>query len=92
MGRVIEATFDAVGVFWWVAGAATLGVRADEANAAGIPEQNARNAIVAMAAIAAFAFLVLLITNVVLIKRLGAPHSESCCCCYWHANGATVYA
>lgn len=70
-GRALEAVFDSMMLIWWTAGTVTLAVRADEANKAGLPFRDARNAVVAMAAISAFMFLVLLVVNIVLIKRLG---------------------
>lgn len=70
-GRGMEAVFDSVMFVWWTAGTVVLAVRADEANKAGLPKRDARNAVVAMAAISAFMFLALLVANIVLIKRLG---------------------
>lgn len=67
----MEAVFDSVMFVWWTAGTVVLAVRADEANAAGFPKRDARNAVVALAAISAFMFLALLLTNIVLIMRLG---------------------
>jgi hypothetical protein len=71
MGRVVEAGFDAAACAWWVAGAVTLGLRAGEANRAGIPQRDARNAIVGLSWLSAAMFLALLVTNLVLIKKLG---------------------
>jgi hypothetical protein len=71
MGRAVEAGFDAAAFAWWVAGAITLGLRASEANSMGIPQQSARNAIVALSWLSAAMFLALLMTNLVLIKKLG---------------------
>lgn len=45
--------------------------RASEANAAGVPQGAARNAVVALCWISAFMFFALLVTNCILIKRLG---------------------
>lgn len=70
MGRAVEAGFDAAACVWWIAGGITLGVRATEANAAGIERQNERNAVVALCWISAFMFLALLVTNLVRVKGL----------------------
>jgi hypothetical protein len=71
MGRAVEAGFDAAAFAWWVAGAITLGLRASEANSMGIPQQSARNSVVALCWLSAAMFLALLVTNLVLIKKLG---------------------
>ncbi|KAF6257887.1 hypothetical protein COO60DRAFT_1175149 [Scenedesmus sp. NREL 46B-D3] len=77
MGRVVEAGFDAAAFAWWVAGAITLGLRAGEANRVGIPQQSARNAIVALSWLSAAMFLALLLTNLVLIKKLGKAYKAA---------------
>ena len=71
MGRVLEAVFDSLMAVWWTAGTVTLAVRAHEANVITLPKAAARNAVVAMSALSAFMFWALLVTNAVLIKRLG---------------------
>lgn len=65
MGRAVEAGFDAAACIWWIAGGITLGIRATEANSAGLPLASARNAVVALCWISALMFLALLITNMV---------------------------
>eukprot|EP00882_Tetradesmus_deserticola_P003267 GHRQ01003461.1.p1 GENE.GHRQ01003461.1~~GHRQ01003461.1.p1 ORF type:complete len:345 (+),score=135.24 GHRQ01003461.1:159-1193(+) len=77
MGRAVEAGFDAAACAWWVAGAITLGLRAGEANSAGMPQQSARNAIVALSWLSAAMFLALLLTNLVLIKKLGKAYKAA---------------
>eukprot|EP00878_Enallax_costatus_P002205 GHUV01002376.1.p1 GENE.GHUV01002376.1~~GHUV01002376.1.p1 ORF type:complete len:348 (+),score=104.73 GHUV01002376.1:169-1212(+) len=77
MGRAVEAGFDAAACVWWIAGGITLGVRATEANALGIERMNERNAVVALCWISAFMFLALLVTNLVLIKRLGRAYKHA---------------
>lgn len=77
MGRAIEAGFDAAAACWWIAGGITLGLRSSEANAAGIHQAGARNAVVALCWISAALFLVLLCTNFVLIKRLGKAYKAA---------------
>lgn len=77
MGRAVEAGFDAAACIWWIAGGITLGVRATEANAAGVPNMSSRNAVVALCWISAFMFLALLVTNLVLIKRLGRAYKHA---------------
>lgn len=80
MGRAVEAGFDAAACVWWIAGGITLGVRATEANAAGIERQNERNAVVALCWISAFMFLALLVTNLVREKGLAwLGHSTFMC-------------
>lgn len=80
MGRAVEAGFDAAACAWWIAGGITLGMRATEANAAGIPQQAARNAVVALCWLSATMFLALLVTNMVLIKKLGEGPAAICRC------------
>ncbi|WIA33861.1 hypothetical protein OEZ86_006965 [Tetradesmus obliquus] len=77
MGRAVEAGFDAAAFAWWVAGAVTLGLRAGEANSAGIQQQSARNAVVALSWLSAMMFLALLVTNLVLIKKLGKAYKAA---------------
>jgi hypothetical protein len=78
MGRAVEAGFDAAACAWWVAGAVTLGLRAGEANRVGIPQRDARNAIVGLSWLSAAMFLALLVTNLVLIKKLGEQPAAIC--------------
>eukprot|EP00775_Hariotina_reticulata_P005079 gene5079-5320_t len=77
MGRAIEAGFDAAAFAWWIAGAVTMGLRASEANAIGVPQASSRNAVVALCCISAIMFLALLVTNCILIKRLGRAYKAA---------------
>eukprot|EP00878_Enallax_costatus_P005136 GHUV01005399.1.p1 GENE.GHUV01005399.1~~GHUV01005399.1.p1 ORF type:complete len:239 (+),score=70.30 GHUV01005399.1:93-719(+) len=77
MGRVLEAVFDGLMAMWWTAGTVTLAVRAHEANGLGLRKEAARNAVVALSAISAFMFWALLVTNAVLIKRLGKAYKAT---------------
>lgn len=78
MGRALEAAFDLLACVWWVAGAAVLGQEADQANRMGIPQQPSRNAVVALSAICAAVFFILLIINAVLMKRMGECTAVAC--------------
>lgn len=76
-GRVVEAGFDAAACAWWVAGAITLGLRAAEASAARVPQAASRGAVVGLCWLSALMFLALLLTNLVLIKRLGRAYKAA---------------
>eukprot|EP00879_Flechtneria_rotunda_P011470 GHRR01011983.1.p1 GENE.GHRR01011983.1~~GHRR01011983.1.p1 ORF type:complete len:228 (+),score=67.73 GHRR01011983.1:857-1540(+) len=77
MGRAVEAGFDAAAAAWWIAGGITLGIRASDANSQRIARQDARNAVVALCWISAALFLALLVTNLILIKKLGRAYKEA---------------
>lgn len=73
-GRVAETIFDLLLLIEWIAASVMFGQRASEANALSLPRMEARNAVAAMAAVSAFNALVLLLTNGVLLWKLGRSY------------------
>jgi hypothetical protein len=63
--------FDIIATAWWMAGAITLTSYHRDAEAANIPQSDARKGVIAMCWIAAAMFLCLAVTNMILVKKYG---------------------
>jgi hypothetical protein len=69
-GRMVESIFDFCMFMWWIAGAVTLTVAKNAADAVGTPERGARLAVVTLSWISGFIFLALGAVNAMLATKL----------------------
>lgn len=69
-GRMVETLFDFLLFMWWTAGAITLTVAKNAADAVGTPESGARQAVVTLSWFSAIFFLMLGCTNAFLTAKL----------------------
>lgn len=69
-GRMVESMFDIMLSIWWFAGAITLTVAKNEADAAGTPQSGARQAVVTLSWFSGAMFLLLGAGNGILASKL----------------------